>query len=119
MLFLGELYRKLKWEGHCIFVQLLKCLYKCSKTLATIRFVGAQNTVKTFLTVKCKRFYVRPKRKNSVFVKGQSSYVSVHLMKREINHSAYNNNAYIKQWQLFFIQKYKSQTTKSLVFAVK
>ena len=43
--------RKLKWESYCIFVQLLKCLYKCSKTLATIRFVGAENTVKTFPTV--------------------------------------------------------------------
>ena len=43
--------RKLKRKSHCIFVQLLKCLYKCSKTLATIRFVGAENTVKTFPTV--------------------------------------------------------------------
>ena len=49
-----------------------------------------------------KRFYIRPKRKNSVFVKGQSSYVSVHLMKREINHSAYNNNAYINHEKFKF-----------------
>ncbi len=27
----SRLYRKLKRESHCIFVQLLKCLYKCSK----------------------------------------------------------------------------------------
>ena len=44
------LHLKLKRKSHCIFVQLLKCLYKCSKTLATIRFVSAENTVKAFST---------------------------------------------------------------------
>ena len=37
----GILTQILKWESHCIFVQLLKCLYKCSKAFTTIRFVGA------------------------------------------------------------------------------
>ena len=40
-----------KPESHCVFVQLLKRFYKCSKTLADIRFVGAEDTVKTFPAV--------------------------------------------------------------------
>ncbi len=44
-----RLFRKLKRESHCIFVQLLKRLDKCGKALATIRPVGAEDAVKTFL----------------------------------------------------------------------
>ncbi|MBQ4220619.1 MAG: hypothetical protein II666_13835 [Butyrivibrio sp.] len=33
----GWINRKLKWEGHCIIVQLLKRLDKCGKALSAIR----------------------------------------------------------------------------------
>ena len=44
-------WKKLKWEGHCIIVQLLKCLDKCGKALSAIRLVSAENAVKAFLAV--------------------------------------------------------------------
>ena len=55
------------WESHCIFVWLLKCLYKCGKALTAICFAGAEDTVKTFpavirgsmQTVRCGRLRIR------------------------------------------------------------
>lgn len=46
-----QLYRKLKRESYCIFVQFLKRLDKSGKALAAISFVGAQDAVKTFLAI--------------------------------------------------------------------
>ena len=47
----GTLSWKLKWEGHCFIVQLLKHLDKCGKALSAIRLVSAENAVKAFLAV--------------------------------------------------------------------
>ena len=49
--FVERLNPKLKWEGHCIIVQLLERLDKCGKALSVIRLVSAENAVKAFLAV--------------------------------------------------------------------
>ena len=41
----------LKRKGYSIFVQLLKSFDKSNKALAIIRFVGAEDAVKTFSAV--------------------------------------------------------------------
>ena len=47
----ADIVERLKRESHCIFVQPLKCLYKCSKALAAIHLVSAEDAVKAFPAV--------------------------------------------------------------------